>query len=119
MSPCSSTRAKLLETQEGLVRAKRGFTSKEESNDYFGKGEDNSDKVFHLYQGNVKWLEGETFAGVTSEPGGGVRLDCSRSQVCRIQEESVQYLYYESVYKGRGITHVRGLGSVHRGCNDT
>ena len=24
-------------------------------------------------------LKGETFAGVTSEPGGGIRLDCSRS----------------------------------------
>ena len=48
-SPCSSTRAKLLETQEGLVRAERGFTSREESDDHVGKGEDNSDEVFHLY----------------------------------------------------------------------
>ena len=71
-SPCSSTRAKLLETQEGLVRAKRGFTSGEESNDHFEEGEDNSDEVFHLYRGNAKWFGGETFAGVTSEPGSGI-----------------------------------------------
>ena len=51
--------------------------------------------------------------------GGGIQLDCSRSRVCRIQEENVQYLYYESAYKGRGTTHVRGSGSVHRRCNDT
>ena len=36
-----------------------------------------------------------------------------------IQEKKVQYLYYESTYKGRGTTHVRGLGSVHRRCDDT
>ena len=42
-------------------------------------------------------------------------LDCSRSRVCGIQEESVQYLYYENAYKGRGTTHVRRLGSVHKG----
>ena len=58
---------------------KRGFTSREESNDHFGKGEDNSDKVFHLYRGKAKWFGGEIFAGNTSEPGGGIQLDCSRS----------------------------------------
>ena len=42
-------------------------------------------------------------------------LDCSRSQVYRIQAESVQYLYYESAYKGHGVTHVRRPGSVHKG----
>jgi hypothetical protein len=42
-------------------------------------------------------------------------LDCSRSRVWRIQERNVQYLYYENAYKGRGTTHVRGLGSVHKG----
>ena len=35
-------------------------------------------------------------------------LDCSRSRVWRIQETSVQYLYYGNAYKGRGTTHVRG-----------
>ena len=42
-------------------------------------------------------------------------LDCSRSRVWRLQERNVQYLYYESAYKGRGTTHVRGSGSVHKG----
>ena len=55
----------------------------------------------------------------THEPGGGMLLDCSRSRVCRIQEESVQYLYYENAYKGRGVTHVIGSGSVHKWCSDT
>ena len=76
------------------------------------------EEVFHFYRGKRSGLEGKTFAGVTSEPGGGIQLDCSRSQVCGIQEESVQYLYYENAYKGRGTTHVKGLGSVHRRCSD-
>ena len=63
---------------------KRGFTSREESDDHFRKGEDNSDEVFHLYQGNAKWLEGETFAGVTSKPG--VEYDLIAQEV-----ESAEY----------------------------
>ena len=48
-------------------------------------------KCFTFTKEKRSGLEGETFAGVTSEPGGGILLDCSRSRVCRIQEESVQY----------------------------
>ena len=51
----------------------------------------------------------------THEPGGGMLLDCSRSRVCRIQEESVQYLYYENAYKGRGTSHVKG---VRKACTE-
>ena len=28
---------------------------------------------------------------------------------------NVQYLYYKEAYKGCGVTHVRGSGSVHKG----
>ena len=72
--------------------------------------------MFHSYRRKRSGLGGETFAGVTSKPGGGILLDCSRSRVYRIQAGIVQYLYYESAYKGHGVTHVRGSGSVHRGC---
>ena len=97
-----------------MLEAERGFTRQEGCDGYFGRSGDSSEEVFHFYRRKQSGLEGETFAGVTSEPGGGVQLDCSRSRVCRIQEKSVQYLYYENEYKGRGTTHVRGSGSVHK-----
>ena len=51
-------------------------------------------KCFTFTEEKRSGLGGETFAGVTSKPGGEIQLDCSRSRVCRIQEEIVQYLYY-------------------------
>jgi hypothetical protein len=39
-------------------------------------------------------LEGETLAGVTSEPGGGYYLIAQEVESRELQEEIVQYLYY-------------------------
>ena len=84
LCPCSSTRAKLCETEEGLIKAKRGSqverkrqSPQEKWNDY---------EEFNFYRGKTKWFRSVTFADNTHEPGSEVLLDCSRSQVCRIQE---------------------------------
>ena len=75
--------------------------------------------MFHSYRGKQSGLERETFAGVTSKPEGEYYLIAQEVESGEYRGESVQYLYYENAYKGRGVTYVRGSGSVHRGCNDT
>ena len=64
-------------------------------------------------------MEVVTFADVTSEPGGECYLIAQEVESAEYRRGNVQYLYDENAYKGRGTTHVRGSGGVHRRCDDT
>ena len=57
--------------------------------------------MFHLYRGNAKWFGGETFAGITSEPG--VEYDLIAQEV-----KSAKYRRgMSSTYTTRA--HIRGM----------
>ena len=74
---------------------------------------------FNFYQREVKWFRSATLADNTCKPGSKVLLDCSRSRVYCTRQNSVQYLYYQSRYKGYDSTHVTGADSMHQQCSDT
>ena len=56
----------------------------------------------------MKWFRSVTFADNTHEPEGEILLDCSRSRVCRIQEEMSSTYTTRLSTRGMVIHMVRG-----------
>ena len=63
----------------------------------------------------MKWFKSVTFADNTHKPEGGILLDCSRSQVWRIQEEMTSTYTTRKHTRGMVIHMLEGLITCTKG----
>ena len=118
-SPCSSTRAKLLETQEGLVREKRGFTSREEATITLGKVKTIQTKCFTFTKEKQSGLEVRPLQATLANQKVEYDLIAQKVESAEYRRRVSSTYTTKACTRGMVLHMLGGSGSVHEWCNDT